>query len=71
MLYPLTVRQVKMRTSAAITHTAFVGRIAAVIKPAPKAIGTAQDLHFLIFITLYILRIRITDVTDIEKSAPS
>ena len=68
MLYPLTVRQVTMRTSAAMTHTAFVGRIAATIKPAPNAIGAAQDLHFLIFI-LYILRKHITDVTDIEKSA--
>lgn len=45
-----------IRTIAAITHTALVGRIAAVISPAPNAIGAIQDLHLLIFITLYILR---------------
>lgn len=50
------VRQVMMRTSAAITQTAFVGRHAATISPAPNAIGPIQDLHFLILITLYILR---------------
>ena len=56
MLYPLMLRQVNINTRAAITHTAFVGRIAAVIRPAPNAIGVIQDLHLLIVITLYILR---------------
>lgn len=53
-----------MSTRAAITHTALVGRIAAVINPAPKAIGAKQDLHLLIFITLYILRSFEKDVTE-------
>lgn len=67
MLYPLVERQVMIRTSAAITQTALVGRHAAVISPAPNAIGAAQDLHLLIFITLYILRILARDVTDVLK----
>ena len=62
-------RQVKIRTRAAITHTAFVGRIAAVISPAPNAIGARHDLHLLIIITLYILRRIALDVTKILKSA--
>lgn len=67
MLYLLMDKQVKMRTIAAITHTAFVGRIAAVISPAPNAIGAIQDLHLLMFITLYILRGRRQDVTAVLK----
>lgn len=67
MLYLLMDKQVKMRTSAAITHTAFVGRIAAVISPAPNATGAIQDLHLLMFITLYILRCRRQDVTAVLK----
>ena len=67
MLYLLMDKQVKMRTTAAITHTAFVGRIAAVISPAPNAIGAIQDLHLLMFITLYILRGRRQDVTAVLK----
>jgi len=69
MLYPLIERQVKIKTSAAITHTAFVGRHAAVISPAPNAIGAKQDLHLLIIITLYILRSYHTDVIIILKNA--
>ena len=56
-----------MRTSAAMTHTAFVGKTAAVISPAPNAIGAIQDLHLLMFITLYILRNARADVTEILK----
>lgn len=69
MLYPLIERQVKIRTSAAMTHTAFAGSIAAAISPAAKAIGVIQDLHLLIFITLYILRRSHRDVTDILKKS--
>lgn len=69
MLYPLMLRQVKIKTSAAITHTAFAGRIAAAISPAPNAIGVIQDLHLLIIITLYILRTVMQDVTEILKNA--
>ena len=54
--YLLIETQVMMRTSAAITHTALVGRIEATINPAPKAIGAAQLLQRFIDITLYILR---------------
>lgn len=61
------IRQVKIRTRAAITHTAFAGSSAAVIRPAPNAIGAKQDLHLLIIITLYILRARYAGVTDILK----
>lgn len=68
MLYPLMLRQVKIRTRAAITHTALVGRIAATISPAPNAIGVIQDLHLLIIITLYILRAKAHDVTEILKN---
>ena len=39
------LRQVMMSAIAAITHTAFVGRTAAVINPAPKAIAVEQLLH--------------------------
>ena len=49
--YLLILRQVMMSTSAAITHTAFVGRTAAVINPAPNAITVVQLLHRLITIT--------------------
>ena len=49
--YLLILRQVKMSTSAAITHTAFVGSTAAVISPAPNAITVPQLLHRLITIT--------------------
>lgn len=44
-----------MSTIAAITHTAFVGRIDATISPAAKDIDTVHRLHRLIFITLNIL----------------
>lgn len=37
-----------MMTIAAVTHTAFGGRIAAAISPAPKHIGAVQLLHLLI-----------------------
>ncbi len=47
----LLVIQVMISTIAAITHTAFVGKIDATINPAENAIGTLQLLHFLIIIT--------------------
>ena len=65
--YLLTLRQVQMSTHAATTHTAFVGRIEATRSPAPKVIAAVQLLHLLIFITLYILRCIIKNVT-VEKS---
>ena len=43
--------QVTIRTTAAITHTAFAGKSAAVSNPAAKAIGTLQLLHLLMIIT--------------------
>ncbi len=57
----------KIKTSAAITHTALVGRMDATISPAPNAIGVIQDLHLLILITLYILRRKSADVTELLK----
>jgi len=44
---------VKIRTIAAITHTALVGRIDATINPAPNAIGTPQLLHRFMIITSF------------------
>lgn len=49
--YRRRVMQVMIRTIAAITHTAFVGRIDATINPAEKAIGVEQLLHLLMIIT--------------------
>ena len=39
----------------------------ATISPAPNAIGVIQDLHLLILITLYILRRKSADVTELLK----
>ena len=56
--------QVKMSTIAAITQTAFVGNIDAVSSPIPKAIAVVQlFLRHLIYLTLYILRPTVENVT--------
>lgn len=61
--YLLSLRQVMIRTRAAMTHTALVGSIAATMSPDPKAMGPRQLLHLLIVITLYILLIEKENVT--------
>ena len=53
--YLLTLTQVKIRTIAAITHTALTGRHDATINPAPNAIAVEQLLQRFMIITLYIL----------------
>ncbi len=60
----LLFTQVMMSTTAAITHTAFVGRMEAVSSPSPNDIAVAQlFFRHLIFITLYILRLNRANVT--------
>ena len=50
--------QVKIRTSAAITHTALVGSSDATNSPAENAIGIEQLLHRLMILTsLYLTQI--------------
>ena len=53
--YLLTLTQVTINTTAAITQTTFTGRTDATISPEPKAIAVAQLLQRFMIITLYIL----------------
>ena len=60
----LLFTQVMMSTTAAITHTALVGRTEAVSSPSPKVIAVLQlFFRHLMIITLYILRRQSRNVT--------
>lgn len=53
--YLLTLIQVMISTTAAITHTALVGRTEATISPAENVIAPLQRLHRFMIITSLIL----------------